>query len=95
MGIYRLRRDEVTLVLQQEASAPERRGQGIGIFHLCDDALDLYRELRSREVVVSEPCVGNRMWVVALRDPDGYRLSFESPTDAPEESTLTDMQTEE
>jgi hypothetical protein len=26
------------------------------------------------------------MWVVILTDPDGYKLDFESPTDAPEES---------
>jgi lactoylglutathione lyase len=30
--------------------------------------------------------VGNRLWVVSLTDPSGYRLDFESPTDAPEES---------
>jgi len=28
------------------------------------------------------------MWVVNITDPDGYSLSFESPTDAPEESEL-------
>jgi lactoylglutathione lyase len=28
------------------------------------------------------------MWVVALTDPDGYRLDFESPTEAQEESEL-------
>jgi hypothetical protein len=32
--------------------------------------------------------VGNRLWVVSLIDPDGYRIDFESPTDAPEESEL-------
>jgi hypothetical protein len=26
------------------------------------------------------------MWVVGLTDPDGYRIEFESPTDAAEES---------
>ena len=29
------------------------------------------------------------MWVVDVIDPDCYRLSFESPTDAPEESVLS------
>ena len=24
------------------------------------------------------------MWVTQLSDPDGYRIDFESPTDAPE-----------
>jgi lactoylglutathione lyase len=26
------------------------------------------------------------MWVVVLKDPDGYTLDFESPTDAAEDS---------
>lgn len=26
------------------------------------------------------------MWVTSLRDPDGYRVEFESYTDAPEET---------
>lgn len=28
----------------------------------------------------------DNMWVTSLTDPDGYRLDFESMTDAPEES---------
>jgi hypothetical protein len=31
---------------------------------------------------------GNRLWVVPLTDPDGFRIEFESPTGAPEESEL-------
>jgi lactoylglutathione lyase len=34
------------------------------------------------------PSVGNHLWVVALTDPDGYRIEFSSPSDAPEESEL-------
>lgn len=30
------------------------------------------------------------MWVVRLRDPDGYKIIFESPTDVAEETTYTD-----
>jgi lactoylglutathione lyase len=30
------------------------------------------------------------MWVVSLSDPDGYRLEFESPTDVPEETKLSE-----
>lgn len=29
------------------------------------------------------------MWVTILSDPDGYKLDFESSTDAPEEMTLS------
>jgi hypothetical protein len=32
--------------------------------------------------------VGNGLWVVPLTDPDGYRMEFSSPTDAPEETEL-------
>jgi hypothetical protein len=30
------------------------------------------------------------MWVTTLRDPDGYRIDFESPTDVPEETVFSD-----
>ena len=30
------------------------------------------------------------MWVVGLTDPDGYRIYFESPTDVPEETFLSE-----
>jgi hypothetical protein len=30
------------------------------------------------------------MWVTSLRDPDGYRLEFESPTDVPEETRYSE-----
>jgi hypothetical protein len=30
------------------------------------------------------------MWVVVFTDPDGYKLDFESPTDAPEETEYKD-----
>jgi hypothetical protein len=28
------------------------------------------------------------MWVTSLRDPDGYSVEFESPTDVPEGTTF-------
>ena len=31
--------------------------------------------------------VGNGLWVVPVTDPDGYRMEFESPTDARQEET--------
>jgi lactoylglutathione lyase len=37
-----------------------------------------------------EPFVGNQLWDVALSDPDGYRLHFESPTDVPEETRYSE-----
>ncbi len=73
---------------------PDRRpkeslGTGQSVCFMCDDALALYREFKSRGIQTrNRPTVGNRLWVVSLSDPDGYRVDFESPTDAPEETEL-------
>jgi hypothetical protein len=32
------------------------------------------------------------MWVTSLTDPDGYRLFFESDTDVPEETKLSEWE---
>jgi catechol 2,3-dioxygenase-like lactoylglutathione lyase family enzyme len=61
-------------------------GEGVAICFICRDALALYREFRARGIQAARPFVGNGMWVTTLSDPDGYRLDFESATDAPEES---------
>ena len=67
----------------------ETLGTGASVCFMCEDALALYREFKSRGVQTGKrPYVGNRLWVVPVTDPDGYRMEFESPTDAPEESEL-------
>jgi lactoylglutathione lyase len=67
----------------------ETLGTGTSACFMCEDALALYREFKSRGIQTrNRPFVGNRLWVVPLTDPDGYRIDFESPTDAPEESEL-------
>ena len=40
-------------------------------------------------VAASEPRVGNGQWVTEMADPDGYKLFFESFTDAEEGSLLS------
>jgi lactoylglutathione lyase len=30
------------------------------------------------------------MWVTVINDPDGYTLDFESPTDVPEDTKLSE-----
>jgi len=78
--------------LRSQEFLPERRpketlGTGISICILCEDALALYREFKSNGIqTVQRPYVGNRLWVVPLKDPDGYGIDFESPTNAPQES---------
>lgn len=82
-------RDGVPLMLQEynKASVPnEKLGLGVSVCFMCEDALMLYREFLQKGLKPSVPFVGNKMWVTSLQDPDGYRLDFESSTDAPEET---------
>ncbi len=67
-------------------------GQGVSIWFQCEDAIALYHEFQSRGIDASEPQVGNGLWDTVLTDPDGYRLHFESPTDVPEETKLSEIQ---
>jgi catechol 2,3-dioxygenase-like lactoylglutathione lyase family enzyme len=67
-------------------------GQGVNLCFQCEDAVALYHEFSSRNLEPSEPFVGNNMWVTSLRDPDGYRVEFESATGAPEETTLSEFE---
>jgi lactoylglutathione lyase len=72
-----------------EGRTKETLGTGASVVFMCEDSLALYREFKSRGVQPRKrPFVGNRLWVVPLTDPDGYRIEFSSPTDAPEESEL-------
>ena len=78
--------DEVALMLQEftaEKQAPHasrvNAAEGVEIFLICEDALKIYDKIKKNGILPSEPFVGNTMWVVSLRDPDGYKLSFESP----------------
>ena len=65
-------------------------GEGVSIYFIRDDALAIYREISVRGIHASKPFVGNGMWVTSLSDPDGYRLAFESATDAPEETEYSE-----
>jgi lactoylglutathione lyase len=61
-------------------------GVGVSVCFICENALAFYREVTARGIEASRPFVGNGMWVTSLTDPDGYRIEFESQTDAPEET---------
>jgi uncharacterized glyoxalase superfamily protein PhnB len=65
-------------------------GEGMCIYFICKDALAIYREVTARGIAARRPFVGNSMWVMGLTDPDGYKLYFESPTDAPEETEYSE-----
>jgi lactoylglutathione lyase len=75
----------------RDSWVPEGKvGVGVSVCFQCEDALALYREFTSRGIQVRRPFVGNQMWVANTYDPDGYHLSFESPTDAPEETLFSE-----
>ena len=61
-------------------------GEGVSICFQCRDALAIYNGALAQNLEPKRPFVGNAMWVTILTDPDGYKLDFESPTDALEES---------
>lgn len=65
-------------------------GEGMSVCFQCKDALAIYREVKARGIEAKRPFVGNRLWVTGVIDPDGYRVYFESPTDAAEESEYSD-----
>ena len=82
---------EAAIMLQEfspERQPKETLGTGVNVCFQCADALALYREFKSRGIQTRPPFVGNRLWVVPVTDPDGYRMEFSSPTDAPEETEL-------
>jgi len=86
---------DAALMLQEyrPSRVPEGKvGTGVSICFQCEDALAIYREFTSRGVAVQTPFVGNNMWVANVSDPDGYNLSFQSPTDVPEETVLSDLE---
>jgi lactoylglutathione lyase len=84
-----LEREGVALMLQEyrpQYLPQESLGIGMSVCFMCNDALALYKEFLQRGLVPDEPYVGNRLWVVELKDPDGYRIAFESPTTVAEET---------
>lgn len=90
-----VQRGPVALMLQQfpaegnDSWVPECKvGEGVTICFVCDDAIELFHEVAGRGISASTPVVGNGMWVTSMSDPDGYRLDFESSTDAAEGTAL-------
>jgi lactoylglutathione lyase len=66
-------------------------GEGVSIVFTCEDAIAIFREVASRGIEASEPQVLNHLWATTLSDPDGYRIEFESPTDTPEDTKLSEV----
>ncbi|HZM10732.1 MAG TPA: VOC family protein [Candidatus Limnocylindrales bacterium] len=90
-----LTRGGASLMLQEYLAGrrPEGvLGQGVSLCFQCEDAVALYHEFRSRGLEAAEPFVGNSMWVTVPSDPDGYKLDFESVTDTPEDTKLSELE---
>jgi lactoylglutathione lyase len=87
-----LQLDNVSIMLQEYRNKPltERLGEGVSIYFICEDALKIYNRIITKGLSATEPFVGNNMWVVRLKDPDGYNIFFESSTDLPEETKYSD-----
>jgi lactoylglutathione lyase len=89
-----LQLEGAAIMLQEYRSdapfAGQKLGEGVAICFQCRDALALYRQFIASGLAPRTPFVGNAMWVTVISDHDGYKLDFESPTDAPEESTYTE-----
>lgn len=88
-----LQLDDVAIMLQEywkdgrPGGAPAAPlGQGVSVCFMCADALAIYHAVTARGVAAQRPFVGNGLWVTSVKDPDGYLLDFESPTDTPEET---------
>lgn len=87
-----LQKDQASIMLQEyRENAPlEKRGVGVSVCFMCDDALSIYQKAVSNGLNPTEPFVGNNLWVVEFRDPDDYAILFESPTEVAEETKYTD-----
>ena len=93
-----LRLGEASLMLQEFWTEGPHQGRpdgilglGVSICFVCEDALKIYHEVKTRGLDPSRPFVGNGMWVTSLTDPDGYRIDFESFTDVPEDTVYSDQ----
>ena len=86
-----LQREGAAIMLQElnedhpnRINANRTKGKCISMNFICTDAIELYKEFRSKNIHSQIPFVGNNMWVVGLTDPDGFQINFESMTDTPE-----------
>jgi len=87
---------DAAMMLQEfmpQGRPKEPLGTGATVSFQCEDALSLYRDFKLRGLGTrNRPSVGNGLWVVSMEDPDGYRIDFSSPTDAPEETELQEAE---
>lgn len=72
------------MVQERDTSPPADLNAAPVMYVFCNDAPAFHTQVSSRGIETEEPFIGNGMHVVPMVDPDGYRISFESPTDEPD-----------
>lgn len=78
-------------VRPEEYDPTKSVGVGVSVFFICEDAISMYNSARAAGLEPQEPFVGNAHWVTSLHDPDGYRIEFESATEVPEGTRLSEV----
>ena len=71
--------DSALMLQKTQGEPPANRGPGLTLYFMCEDAKAAHQEFKERDLQVGEPFAGNNMNVFYFKDPDGYRLFFESP----------------
>lgn len=79
-----------SIMIQPRGTEPADH-RAISLCFMCDDALAIYEMAKANGLQPDEPYVGNSLWVTSLVDPDGNRVEFESPTEVPEGTKLSDL----
>src|SRR3984957_6881901 len=74
---------DAAIMLQEflpQGRPKETLGTGASVCFMCEDALALYREFKSRGIQTRKrPFVGNRLWVVRLPIPTVIAWSLRAP----------------
>ena len=85
-----LKKDGGELMLQQfKPYHSLNTKKSLSVYFSCVDALGIYREIGTKKSNFSEPVVSNGKWVTRVFDPDGYEINFESLTNLPEGTRLS------
>jgi catechol 2,3-dioxygenase-like lactoylglutathione lyase family enzyme len=91
----RLTRGSASLMLQQADpdEAQERRGRGVALYFICDDADVLHEEFSGRGLHLRPPTVvAYGMKQVYVPEPDGYFICFESEVEHSHDQLLATAQ---
>lgn len=75
---FRIEYGPISLVLRETDLKTDHR---IELYLTCSDALQVYDEFSSKKLMLDEPYVKNKKWIVRVKDPDGNSLYYQSDAD--------------